>query len=63
MEEVLSSPKKDCWLKEMEKEMSSVQENEVWELVDLPENCKPVGSKWIFKAKTNADDHIDRYKA
>ena len=43
--------------------MSSVQENEVWELVDLPQDRKPVGSKWVFKAKTNADGHIDRYKA
>lgn len=43
--------------------MSSVQENDVWELVDLPEDRKPVGSKWVFKAKTNADGHIERYKA
>ena len=61
--EVLSSPEKDCWLEAMEKEMSSVQENDVWELLDLPEDCKPVGSKWVFKAKTNADGHIERYKA
>ena len=63
VEEVLSSPEKDCWLEAMEKEMSSVQENDVWELVDLPEGRKPVGSKWVFKAKTNADGHIERYKA
>ena len=43
--------------------MPSVQENDVWELVDLPEDRKPVGSKWVFKVKTNADGHIERYKA
>ena len=63
VEVMLSSLEKDCWLEAMEKEMSSVQENDVWELVDLPEGRKPVGSKWVFKAKTNADGHIERYKA
>ena len=63
MEEVLSTPEKDCWLEAMEKEMTSLQNNDVWELVDLPEDRKPVGSKWVFKAKTNADGHIERYKA
>ena len=63
VEEVLSTPEKDCWLEAMEKEMTSLQNNDVWELVDLPEDRKPVGSKWVFKAKTNADGHIERYKA
>ncbi len=38
VEVMLSSLEKDCWLEAMEKEMSSVQENDVWELVDLPGN-------------------------
>lgn len=41
----------------------AVQENDIWELVDLPEDRQPVGSKWVFKAKTNADGHIEQYKA
>ncbi len=35
----------------METEMHSLQKNNVWELVELPENCKVVGSKWIYKIK------------
>nr|GEU65069.1 hypothetical protein [Tanacetum cinerariifolium] len=32
-------------------------------LVDLPPNCKTVGSKWIFKKKTDTDSTVHTYKA
>ncbi|GJW19479.1 helitron helicase-like domain-containing protein [Tanacetum coccineum] len=32
-------------------------------LVDLPPNCKTVGSKWIFKKKTYMDGIVHTYKA
>ena len=60
---MLSTPEKDRWLQAMEKEMTSLVGNDVWELVEPPQNQKPVGSKWVFKAKTNADGHVKRYKA
>ena len=47
----------------MQKEMESIHFNDVWDLVELPENRKPVGSKWVFKKKTKADGSIERYKA
>jgi hypothetical protein len=47
----------------MEKEMKSLKDNEVWELVELPEGRKAVGSKWVYKVKTDADGSIERYKA
>ena len=47
----------------MQKEMESIYSSDVWDLVELPENRKPVGSKWVFKRKTKADGSIDRYKA
>ncbi|GJZ05274.1 putative retrotransposon ty1-copia subclass protein [Tanacetum coccineum] len=42
--------------------MQSVKDNQVWNLVDLPPNCKTVGSKWLFKKKTNMDGNIHTYK-
>ncbi|GJU00288.1 retrotransposon protein, putative, ty1-copia subclass [Tanacetum coccineum] len=33
------------------------------EEVDLPSNCKTVGSKWIFKKKTDMDGIVHTYKA
>nr|GEU79908.1 putative retrotransposon Ty1-copia subclass protein [Tanacetum cinerariifolium] len=32
-------------------------------LVDLPPNCKTVGSKWLFKKKTTMDGNVHTYKA
>ena len=63
VEEVLSTPEKAHWVKAMEKEMKSLQENEVWDLVELPRGRKPVGSKWVFKVKTDEDGNVERYKA
>lgn len=59
----MSTPEKDHWIKAMQKEMDSLEENDVWELVKLPEGRKSVGSKWVFKTKMNADGRIERYKA
>ncbi|GJZ85685.1 retrotransposon protein, putative, ty1-copia subclass [Tanacetum coccineum] len=47
----------------MNAEMQSMKDNQVWNLVDLPPNCKTVRSKWIFKKKTNMDVNINTYKA
>ena len=47
----------------MKEEMKSVQENDVWDLVELPKDRKAVGSKWVFKVKTASDGSIERYKA
>lgn len=61
--EALKTPKKDRWLTAMKKEMDSLHQNEVWDLVERPKNRKLVSSKWIFKAKTNAEGQVERYKA
>ncbi|GJX94653.1 retrotransposon protein, putative, ty1-copia subclass [Tanacetum coccineum] len=37
--------------------------NQVWRLVDLPPNCKTVGSKWFFKKKTDMASNVHTYKA
>nr|GEV65493.1 hypothetical protein [Tanacetum cinerariifolium] len=44
-------------------EIQSMIDNMVWVLVDLPPGCKTVGSKWIFKKKTNIYGVVHTYKA
>ncbi|GJY20843.1 zinc finger, CCHC-type containing protein [Tanacetum coccineum] len=51
------------WLEAMNAEMKSMKDNQVWNLVDLPPNCKTIRSKWIFKKKTDMDGNIHTYKA
>nr|GEV84192.1 hypothetical protein [Tanacetum cinerariifolium] len=38
-------------------------DNEVWVLVELPLNGKTIGSKWLFKKKTNINGFVHTYKA
>ena len=63
VEEVLFSAEKEKWKAAMLKEMNLIYCNDVWDLVELPKDCKTISSKWVFKRKTNADGSIDRYKA
>ena len=51
-----------CWRQAMQEEYSSLVENETWELSTLTAMCsaskKAIGSKWIFKIKTNPDGSV-----
>eukprot|EP00253_Pinus_taeda_P002710 PITA_02710 len=44
-------------------EMTSLHKNEAWDLVELPARRKPIGSKWVFKKKTNVEGMVEKYKA
>ena len=63
IEEAVSGPEKSKWEKAMEVEMQSLEENSVWDLVELPEGKRAIGNKWVYKVKTGADGLIERYKA
>src|SRR4051812_784540 len=62
-EEAMMSPDSNKWLEAMKSEMESMYENQVWTLVDLPQDGKVVENKWIFKRKTHADGNVTVYKA
>ncbi|GJU63091.1 retrotransposon protein, putative, ty1-copia subclass [Tanacetum coccineum] len=59
----LLDPESDKWLNAINVEMQSMKDNEVWILVELPPNGKTVGSKWLFKKKTDMDGVVHTYKA
>ena len=61
--DALSSPEKQEWKTAMDKEMQSIYENDVWDLVELPKQRKAIGCKWVFKRKVGADGSVERYKA
>ncbi|GJX82148.1 retrotransposon protein, putative, ty1-copia subclass [Tanacetum coccineum] len=60
---IVLDPESKKWVDAMNAKMQSMIDNMVWVLVDLPLNCKTVGSKWIFKKKTNMDGNVHIYKA
>ena len=51
------------WTKAIDSELRSLAQHGVWDLVEMPQNRKLVGCKWVFKIKTNAEGKIERYKA
>ena len=62
-QQALRSKESALWLEAMKNEMDSMYENKVWTLTDIPEGIKPIGCKWIFKKKLNADGKVETYKA
>ena len=51
------------WIDAMNEEYKSMQDNQIWDLVPLPEGKKPIGCKWIFKTKRNSEGNVERYNA
>ena len=62
-EKAMVSPDSRKWLEAMKSELESMNENQVRTLVDLPNDRKAIGCKWVFKKKTDADGNVTIYKA
>ncbi|KAJ3529172.1 hypothetical protein NMY22_g9112 [Coprinellus aureogranulatus] len=61
--EAMSSASADHWIDATQAEMDAHETNGTWELVELPEGRKVIGSRWVFIIKRKADGTIDKYKA
>lgn len=61
--EAINGPQSADWKSAMDEEILSHQENGTWELVQLPQHRKVIGSKWIYKCKVDENGQLVRYKA
>ena len=61
--EALSSNQAELWKHAMDEEYTSLMTNNTWELVPLPDGCKAIPAKWVYKIKRNADGSVERFKA
>ncbi|GJT43757.1 zinc finger, CCHC-type containing protein [Tanacetum coccineum] len=59
----LLDPESKKWLDAINVEMQSMKDNDVWVLLELPSNARTVGSKWLFKKKTDMDGAVYIFKA
>lgn len=50
-------------MKGMKAELSHLNENQTWKLVDLPNNSKALPCRWVFRVKTTPNGTKDKYKA
>lgn len=46
----------------MNEELISLKNNATWEIMDLPVGKKPVGCKWLYTVKYNANGMVDHFK-
>lgn len=51
------------WVKAMKSELSSIERNRTWDLVNLPKGRKAIGLKWVFKLKRDPNGNILKHKA
>jgi hypothetical protein len=61
--EAVDSEDGKLWKKAMVEEMAALDKNEAWDLVELSTGRNPIGNKWVFKKKLNAEGKVEKYKA
>jgi hypothetical protein len=61
--QAMSCKESNLWYDAMNDEMNSMKNNDVWDLVELPNGEKAIGCKWVFKTKKDSLGNIERYKA
>ncbi|OMO54668.1 Zinc finger, CCHC-type [Corchorus capsularis] len=59
-EEALSHP---GWRAAMVEEMKMIEKNGTWELMDRPDDQKPIGVRWVYRTELNSDGSVNKLKA
>ena len=60
IEEAFNSEYSKEWKEAIDSEYQSLLDNEPWDLVDLWENCKAIGCKWVFKVKYDENEQVEK---
>ena len=53
----------ETWIKAMDDEITTIEKNHTWKLVDPPKNKDIIGLKWVYKTKYNEDGTVQKHKA
>ena len=63
-DEAMADSDANHWLQAEAEEMDSIRRlNMLSDPMPLPAGCKPVGLRWVYKKKRNAQGHVVRYRA
>ena len=62
-DEAMSDVDAHLWKKTMKAKLESMYSNQVWELVEAPEEIKTSGCKWFNKKKRRVNGKIKPFKA
>ena len=61
--QAIESSNSQKWIDAMNEEIKSMKDNDVWDLVLLPEGAKSIGCKWILLTKRDSKGDVERYNA
>jgi len=53
----------EFWIEAMQEELNQFKRNEVWDLVPRLEGINVIGTKWIYKNKSDENGTVTRNKA
>jgi len=62
-DEAIISPQSKEWEMAINDELESLNERNTWEILNKSEGVKCIGSKWVYKIKTDSTGQVVRYKA
>jgi len=51
------------WIVTMQEELTMIEKNDTWKLVERPPDRKVIGVKWVYRTKLNADGSVNKHKA
>ncbi|KAJ9532152.1 hypothetical protein QJQ45_003955 [Haematococcus lacustris] len=63
IKEALAGPQSEQWSLAADEEMQSLLSYGTWELVALPEGCRPLANRWVWSVKRDGRGSIVRFKA
>lgn len=63
LEDAKSRPDYNLWNEAVLEEISALNKNRTWTLVDKPQNVKIINCKWVFRIKKDSTGNVFKYKA
>ncbi|GJZ78479.1 retrovirus-related pol polyprotein from transposon TNT 1-94 [Tanacetum coccineum] len=51
------------WCEAMNSELKALEDNDTWEVTDLPPDKRAIGCHWLYKTKLKSDGSMERKKA
>lgn len=61
-EEAMKSGSSRRWQQAIDAELKALSDNETWDIVDEPNDCDVIDSKWVFKIKRDNTGKISLFK-
>jgi len=61
--QAVESPLCDKWKTAMEDEIQSLEDNNTWDIVNVPSDQHVLKGRWVYKVKRDAHGQVSRYKA